>query len=73
MKFLLTYEQDPKQPPPTPQHLAKIGAYTEKMVASGKVLMTGGLVRPTTGTRLRCESGKLSVVDGPFCARGYSS
>ena len=66
MKFLLTYQQDPNLPPPTAEHMAKIGAYTEKYVKAGVVVLTGGLVRPTHGVQLKCTKGKLSVVDGPF-------
>lgn len=66
MKFLLTYEQNPNLPPPSPEKMAAIGAYTQKMIASGTVLMTGGLVRPTKGTKVKCENGKVSVTDGPF-------
>jgi hypothetical protein len=28
--------------------------------------MTGGLVRPSRGIHIRCEQGKVSVIDGPF-------
>jgi hypothetical protein len=66
MKFLLTYQQNPNAAPPTPQQMAAIGAYTEKMVSSGVVKLTGGLVRPTRGIQIRCEQGKVSVTDGPF-------
>jgi hypothetical protein len=66
MKFLLTYEQNPNLPPPSPEKMAAIGAYTQKMIASGTVLMTGGLVRPTKGTKVKCENGKVSITDGPF-------
>ena len=43
MKFLMTYAQRPDAPPPTPEHMAAIGAFTEKNVKAGIVLMTGGL------------------------------
>ena len=66
MRFLLTYQQDPNVPPPTPEKMAAIGAYTEKNIRSGLVVMTGGLVRPTHGTKVKCERGKFSVTDGPF-------
>lgn len=66
MKFLMTYAQKPDVPPPTPEHMAKIGAFAEKHMRSGVLLMTGGLVRPSHGIQLRCESGKVSVTDGPF-------
>src|SRR5262245_39358981 len=66
MKFLMTYAQKPDAPPPSPAQLAQLGAFTEKNVKSGVVVMTGGLVRPSRGIQLRCEAGKVSVVDGPF-------
>jgi hypothetical protein len=66
MKFLMTYEQNPDAPPPTPEKMAQIGAYTRKMMQSGVVVMTGGLVRPQHGIHIRCEKGKTSVIDGPF-------
>jgi hypothetical protein len=46
--------------------MAAIGAYTEKNLKSGRVVMTGGLVRPTRGIQIKCEHGKVSVTDGPF-------
>ncbi|HKA86844.1 MAG TPA: YciI family protein [Haliangiales bacterium] len=66
MKFLLTYAADPKAPPPTPEKMMEIGKLTAEMVSSGVVIMTGGLVRPSKGTQLRCAAGKVSVTDGPF-------
>jgi hypothetical protein len=66
MKFLMTYEQNPDSPPPTEQQMAAIGALTQRNLASGAILMTGGLVRPSRGIQLRCDNGKVSVTDGPF-------
>ena len=66
MRFLLTYQQSPDLPPPTPEKMAAIGAYTQKNIESGVVVMTGGLIRPTHGTQVKCERGKVSVTDGPF-------
>ena len=66
MRFLMTYQSKPGSPPPTIAHMQKIGAYTEKMMKSGVVVMTGGLVRPTTGSRVRMSSGKFSVTDAPL-------
>jgi hypothetical protein len=66
MRFLLTYQQSPNVAPPTPEKMAAIGEYTRKNVEAGIVVMTGGLVRPTRGTQIRCERGKVSVTDGPF-------
>jgi hypothetical protein len=66
MKFLMTYASDPQQGPPSPEQMAALGKYTQEMVQSGVVLMTGGLVRPTKGTQVKMEAGKFTVLDGPF-------
>jgi len=66
MKFLMTYASDPKSGPPTPEQMAAIGKFSQEMIKSGVVLMTGGLVRPTKGTQVRLEAGKFTVTDGPF-------
>jgi hypothetical protein len=66
MKFLMTYQQNPDAPPPTPEKMAAIGALSERNIKAGVIVMTGGLVRPTRGVQIRCEQGKVSVTDGPF-------
>lgn len=66
MKFLMTFQSDPSAPPPSPATLQALGAYTQKMLASGQVVLTGGLVRPTHGIQVQCEGGKVSFTDGPF-------
>jgi hypothetical protein len=66
MKFLMTFAADPKAPPPTPEKLAALGKLTQDMIAAGVVIMTGGLVRPSKGTHVRCEGGKITLTDGPF-------
>jgi hypothetical protein len=65
MKFLLTYESK-STVPPTPEQMKAIGDFTQEMMKSGVVLMTGGLQRPAKGTHVRCAAGKFSVTDGPF-------
>lgn len=66
MKFLMTYAANPNNPPPTPEHLQKIGKYTVDAMKSGVVLMSGGLVRPSTGTRVRMSAGSFSITDAPL-------
>jgi len=66
MKFLMTYAASPDAAPPTQEKMMAIGAYTEKNIKAGIVIMTGGLVRPSRGIQMRCERGKASVIDGPF-------
>lgn len=65
MKFLMTYAGDPKAVP-TPEQMAAIGKFGEEMMKAGVVLMTGGLVRPSKGTKIGYTSGKFTVTDGPF-------
>jgi hypothetical protein len=50
----------------TPEQMAEIGKFTQEMIQSGVVVMTGGLVRPSKGTKVRYSQGKFSVTDGPF-------
>lgn len=66
MKFLMIYASDPQAPPPTPEQMRALGEYTTKMISSGVVKMTGGIVRPSKGTEVRLSGGTFSVTDGPF-------
>jgi hypothetical protein len=66
MKFLMTYAGDPNAAPPSEAKMRAIGEYSARMIASGTVVMTGGLVRPSRGIHIKCEDGKFSVTDGPF-------
>ncbi len=66
LKFLMTYTASPRSAPPTPEHMAQIGKFSEEMAKAGILLMTGGLVRPSKGTKLRMTSGKFTVTDGPY-------
>lgn len=66
MKFLMTYAGKSDAAPPTPEQMEAIGAYSARMAATGTLLMTGGLVRPTRGIQLVCDEGQVSVTDGPF-------
>ncbi len=65
MKFLMTYAGD-RSVAPSPEKLAELGKFTNEMVASGIVVLHGGLVRPSTGKRVRMVGGQFSVTDGPF-------
>jgi hypothetical protein len=65
MKFLMTYASTSKVPP-TPEQMAAIGKFSQEMAATGNLLMTGGLQRPTKGTRVQFTGGKFTVLDGPY-------
>jgi hypothetical protein len=66
MKYLMIYESNRNAPPPSPELLQKLGEYTQRMIASGTVVLTGGLVRPSKGIQIKNEGGKITVTDGPF-------
>ena len=66
MKFLMIARSVPGAPPPTPAQMAEIGQFTAEMVKSGAVVLTGGMVRPTTGIQIQNAAGKISITDGPF-------
>jgi hypothetical protein len=65
MKFLMTYAQTSKAPP-TPEKMAAIAKFSQEMAASGVLLMTGGLQRPSRGTQVKFAAGKFTATDGPF-------
>jgi hypothetical protein len=64
MKFLMTYEPTVKEPP-TPEKMAKLGQFTQEAVRSGILIMTGGLQRPSKGTRAKLSGGNFTI-DGPY-------
>src|ERR1700691_5655383 len=64
MKFLMTYEPKVKEPP-TPEKMARLGKFTQESAKAGILLMTGGLQRPTKGTRLTLSDGNFTI-DGPY-------
>ncbi len=46
--------------------MAAIAKFSQEMAASGVLLMTGGLQRPTKGTQVKLAGGKFTATDGPF-------
>jgi hypothetical protein len=66
MKFLMITKSVPGAPPPSPEQMAELGRFTEEMLKSGVVLLTGGMIRPSTGIQIRNAAGKISVTDGPY-------
>ena len=65
MKYLMTYASNSKAPP-NPETMAAIGKFGKEMTEAGVLLMTGGLVRPSSGTRVALSAGKFTVTDGPY-------
>lgn len=66
MKFLCTFQSKPGSPPPTPEQLQALGAFTVKYLSNGVVKMTGGILRAGHGLKLEQTGGKVKVVDGPY-------
>jgi hypothetical protein len=66
MKFLMITKSVPGAPPPSPEQMMELGRFTEEMIKSGVVLLTGGMIRPSTGLQIRNTGGKISVTDGPY-------
>ena len=51
---------------PTPQLLAAMGKYNDALIAAGVMLDGAGLQASAKGARVRIQSGKVTVTDGPF-------
>lgn len=51
---------------PSPEHMAKMGALIEEMMAAGVLLQTGPLGRRETGgMRVTLQDGRFEAVDNP--------
>jgi len=52
--------------PPDAKLVEAMGKLIDKMLKSGVMVGTGGLLPVATGARIRAASGKLSMTDGPY-------
>ena len=66
MRFISIYKTVEKNVPPTPEEMARMGAFCEEMAKAGVLLATEGCLPSATGARVRLAGGKLTVTDGPF-------
>jgi len=66
MRYLSIYKSPETGTPPSPEHMARMGALIEKFSKSGHLLGTEGCLPSALGFRVRKEAGKVSVKDGPF-------
>lgn len=67
MKFVSIFTIDPATAvPPSEEMMTRMGAFIDELLASGKLIDTGG--REPTGIALQVarSGGKVSVTDGPF-------
>jgi hypothetical protein len=70
MRFMLMHKLDESIPEafnPSPEFVAKMGAFIQEAAQAG-VLLAGEGLRPTSegATRITVSGGKKTVTDGPF-------
>jgi hypothetical protein len=51
---------------PSPEYVERMGVYNNELIAAGVMLDGGGLKPSGKGARVRLQSGKVVVTDGPF-------
>ena len=66
MRFLSIYKAPERSTPPTPEEMATMGKYVEESIRRGIVVSTEGCLPTKFGARVRVDTGKYSVSDGPF-------
>jgi len=68
MRFLCIYRPEtPEQDrPPTQEEMATMGKLIEDMSKAGVLLAAEGCLPSSKGARVRINSGKFQVTDGPF-------
>ena len=66
MRFLSIYKSPERNTPPTAEEMATMGKLVEDWMKSGKLVATEGCMPSMLGARVRVDSDKFSVSDGPF-------
>jgi len=68
MRYLCIYrpQAEERDTPPTQQELAAMGKLIGDMQRAGVLLATEGCMSSSHGVRVRVDSGKYAVTDGPF-------
>jgi hypothetical protein len=66
MRFLSIYKAVETNVPPTPEEFEKMGKLVEDAMKSGELVATEGCLPSALGARVRRDSGKVTVTDGPF-------
>jgi hypothetical protein len=51
---------------PTPEYIARMGAYNDELIAAGVMLDAAGMRPSARGARISLRRGKATVIDGPF-------
>jgi len=55
---------------PTPELMAAMGAFNQKLIAAGVMLDGGGLKKSALGARVAFDGANRTVIPGPFAATG---
>ena len=66
MRFVSIYKCPERSTPPSQEEMCQMGKMIEESMKSGKLLGTEGCLPSAFGARVRVESGKITVSDGPF-------
>ena len=66
MRFLSLYKCPERNTTPTPEEMARMGKLIEDGMKSGNLIATEGCLPSALGARVRIDSGKYTVSDGPF-------
>ena len=66
MRFLSIYKTVERTIPPTQEEMATMGKLVEEGMKAGWLIATEGCLPSALGVRVRRDSGKISVTDGPF-------
>ena len=66
MRFLSIYKHAERATPPSQEEMATMGKLVEEGFKAGWLLGTEGCLPSKFGARVRSDSGKLTVTDGPF-------
>jgi len=66
MRFVSIYKCPERSTPPSQEEMCQMGKMIEESMKSGKLLGTEGCLPSAHGARVRVESGKITVSDGPF-------
>ncbi len=67
MKYLSLFTPSRSAPPPTKEHMDRMGKLIEESMKSGVLLMTGGLMPIAQGgAHVRRSGDDIAVIDGPF-------
>jgi hypothetical protein len=66
MGFLRADEHTEAGQPPSQELMDRMGVFVQEAFQAGVIADTNGLMPSSAGKRIKLDSGKITVVDGPF-------